>query len=125
MLNALTLIFSCQLVGELVVTALHLSLPGPVLGMILLFALLAWRGGISPELTAVGDGLLSNLSLLFVPAGVGVMVHFSLLRQDWLPLAAAIVGSTLATISVTAGAMVMIKRLQARRSMMAGEGPHG
>ena len=125
MLNALTLIFSCQLVGELVVTALHLSLPGPVLGMILLFALLAWRGGISPELAAVGDGLLSNLSLLFVPAGVGVMVHFSLLRQDWLPLAAAIVGSTLATISVTAGAMVMIKRLQARRSMMAREGPHG
>lgn len=116
MLNYLTLIFSCQLAGEMMVTALRIPLPGPVLGMVLLFVFLLWKGDVPQELTRVGDALLSNLSLLFVPAGVGVMAHFTLLRQDWFPLSVAIVGSTLVTIAVTAGAMVAINRLQARKS---------
>jgi putative effector of murein hydrolase LrgA (UPF0299 family) len=115
MLNYLTLIFSCQLAGEMMVTALRLPLPGPVLGMMLLFVFLLWKGGVPQELTRVGDALLSHLSLLFVPAGVGVMAHFTLLREDWLPLSVAIIGSTLATIAVTAGTMVAINRLQARK----------
>ena len=113
MLNYLTLIFSCQLAGEMMVTALRLPLPGPVLGMVLLFVFLLWKGGVPQELARVGDALLSTLSLLFVPAGVGVMAHFTLLRQDWFPLSVAIIGSTLVTIAVTAGAMVAINRLQA------------
>ena len=111
MLNYLTLIFSCQLAGELAVTALGLPLPGPVLGMILLFAFLVAKGGIPAELARVGDAMLSNLSLLFVPAGVGVMAHFSLLKADWLPLSTALVVSTVATIVVTASVMVGLKRL--------------
>jgi putative effector of murein hydrolase LrgA (UPF0299 family) len=113
MLNYLTLIFSCQLAGEMMVTSLRIPLPGPVLGMVLLFVFLLWKGDVPQELTRVGDALLSNLSLLFVPAGVGVMAHFTLLRQDWFPLSVAIIGSTLVTIAVTAGAMVAINRLQA------------
>jgi len=115
MLNSLTLIFFCQLMGELTVTAFGLSLPGPVLGMMLLFAVLLWRGGVPRELAQVGDALLSNLSLLFVPAGVGIMAHFGLLRHDWFPLSVAILCSTLATIAVTSGTMVAINRLQAPR----------
>jgi putative effector of murein hydrolase LrgA (UPF0299 family) len=115
MLNYLTLIFSCQLAGEMMVTALRIPLPGPVLGMVLLFVFLLWKGDVPQELARVGDALLSNLSLLFVPAGVGVMAHFTLLRQDWVPLSVAIIGSTLVTIAVTAGAMVTINRLQAHK----------
>ena len=115
MLNYLTLIFSCQLAGELMATALRLSLPGPVIGMMLLFVILLVKGNVPQELGQVGNALLSNLSLLFVPAGVGVMVHFTLLRHNWFPLSAAIVVSTLATIALTAGTMVAINRAQARR----------
>ena len=120
MLNYLTLIFSCQLAGELLVTATGMPLPGPVAGMVLLFLFLAgrnrWRnhdGGraIPEELARVADGLLNHLSLLFVPAGVGVMVHFALLQNDWLPLSAALIGSTLLTIAVTAWMMILIPRL--------------
>lgn len=128
MLNYLTLIFSCQLAGELIVTAFRLPLPGPVVGMALLFVFMTWKGGVPAELARVGEALLSNLSLLFVPAGVGVMAHFALLRNDWLPLSAAVIGSTLATIAVTAATMIAINRLQGRaagKGETTGDGGNG
>lgn len=102
MLGYVTLIFSCQLMGELAVAALGLPVPGPVAGMVILLTGLIVRGSIPDELAAVGDFLLANLSLLFVPAGVGVMLHAGLLGREWLPLSIALVGSTLTTIAVTA-----------------------
>lgn len=125
MLNYLTLIFMCQLVGELVVTATGVPLPGPVAGMVLLFSFLVIRNrfaagsasrkqrdddGVPADLAKVADGLLSHLSLLFVPAGVGIMAHFSLLKEDWLPLSAAIISSSVLTIAVTAWLMTVIPR---------------
>jgi putative effector of murein hydrolase LrgA (UPF0299 family) len=101
MLGFLTLLLSCQLAGELTVAATGLPIPGPVCGMALLFAGLMIFG-LPDALAQVGEGLLSNLSLLFVPAGVGVMLHARLMAQDWLPVAAALVVSTIATVIVTA-----------------------
>lgn len=111
MLGYITLIFSCQLVGELFVAALGLPVPGPVAGMVILLGGLLIYGRVPDDLAAVGDFLLANLSLLFVPAGVGVMLHAGLLGREWLPLSIALVGSTLATIAVTA----LVMRVLARR----------
>ena len=72
MIPALSLLFLCQLAGEVVVRALGLPFPGPVLGMGLLFAGLLVRGRSDPALDAVADTILRHLSLLFVPAAVGV-----------------------------------------------------
>ena len=108
MLNHLTLIFGCQLVGELVTRALAIPVPGPVLGMVILFLLLVFRGSIPENLSATTDGLLGHLSLLFVPAGVGVMLHFPLLGDDWIAITVALVVSTVLTIAVTA---LMMSRL--------------
>lgn len=102
MLGYLTVIFSCQLVGELIATALALPVPGPVCGMAILFLGLVVRGEIPKDLADVGGALLGNLSLLFIPAGVGVMLHAALLGRDWLPISFALVASTLLTIAVTA-----------------------
>lgn len=105
MLGYLTLIFCCQLTGELVVAATGLPIPGPVIGMALLFfGLVAW-GRLPSELAAMSDALLRNLSLLFVPAGVGVMLHLSLLSRDLLPISVALIASTSLTIAVTAALM--------------------
>ncbi|PCJ85187.1 MAG: CidA/LrgA family protein [Hyphomicrobiales bacterium] len=101
MLNSITLILCCQLVGELLSKFLALPAPGPVIGMVLLFVLLLLRGGISKSMANCADGLLNHLSLLFVPAGVGVMLHFRLLGQDWLAVSVALLVSTLLTITVT------------------------
>ena len=110
MLFHLTLIFACQLAGEALTRAFHTPLPGPVIGMMLLFAYLALRGHVPNTLAQVGDTLLKNLSLLFVPAGVGVMVHGALFARDGLPIVLALIGSALITVGVTGWLMQRLNR---------------
>lgn len=110
MLHYFTLILVCQLVGELLTTALRLPVPGPVIGMVLLFGFLIFRGKIPAALAQTSDALLGNLSLLFVPAGVGVMLHFKLLEADMLPIGIALIVSTVLTIAVTALLMTWFGR---------------
>jgi holin-like protein len=109
MIQAFAALLVCQLAGETIVRALALPLPGPVAGMGLLFLWLVLcprKPDTAPEapeaLGAVADGLLRNLSVLFVPAAVGIVQHVGLLRAQALPIAAAIVGSTLLTLTVSA-----------------------
>jgi holin-like protein len=102
MLGFLTTILVCQLVGELAVVALALPVPGPILGMVLLFTYLVIRGEIPEDLDRTATGLLQSMSLLFVPAGTGVILHFQLLGEAIWALGLALVVSTLATIVVTA-----------------------
>lgn len=117
MLGALTLLLVFQLIGEVLAQLFALPIPGPVIGMALLFAALALRGGPSPELRDTAQNLLQHLSLLFVPAGVGVMLHFGRIGDEWLPLVASFVGSTLLTIAVTA----LVLRALSRRAGGQGE----
>lgn len=101
MLESLAVLLFCQLIGELIVLYLEAPIPGPVLGMLLLFLGLLIRGEVPEALSQTANGLLEQLSLLFVPAGVGVMSHLTLLGNQWLPLSASLVVSTLLTIAVT------------------------
>ena len=105
MLAYLTLIFACQLAGELLVAGLGLPIPGPVAGMLLLLGGLILHGRVPDDLGQLADTLLANLSLLFVPAGVGIMLHAGLIGRDWLAISVALVVSTLLTIAVTAVVM--------------------
>jgi holin-like protein len=90
-----------QLAGEVIVRAAGLSFPGPVIGMALLLVAIELRGGAGEELETVSRGLLSHLSLLFVPAGVGVMLHVRRLAAEWPALLVSLAVSTVATIAVT------------------------
>ncbi len=78
--------------------------------MLLLFAFLLVKGEIPENLGEVSAALLNHLSLLFVPAGVGVMVHVELLGDDAWPLSIALVASTVLTIAVTALVMQWLNR---------------
>ena len=111
MLQALTLILLCQLLGEAAVLLLGLPLPGPVLGMLLLFAILLARGGPPESVARTADTLLAHLPLLFVPAGVGVMLHWELLRSHWPALLAAVLAGTLLTLAATALTLIAARRL--------------
>lgn len=112
----LTILLVYQLVGEVGVHFLQVPIPGPVLGMALLFLTLLIRGAAAPVLETSSTGLLSHLSLLFVPAGVGMIVHFDRIYDEWLPIVVALVLSTLLTMTVAAGTMVAAQRLIARWS---------
>ncbi|MBL8446981.1 MAG: CidA/LrgA family protein [Zoogloeaceae bacterium] len=100
MISALALFLSLQLAGEVIRLALHLPVPGPVIGMVLLLAILILRGGPSVELRATSNGLLQHLSLLFVPAGTGVMLHMGRLGDEGVAILTALVISTLIGLAV-------------------------
>ena len=102
MLEYMTLLLVCQLVGEFTVNAAGVPIPGPVVGMVLLFIFLVVNGSVPAGLEKVSNTLLENLSLMFVPAGVGIMAHFELLGNNAWPLAIAVLFSTILTIIVTA-----------------------
>ena len=101
MLFYLTLIFCCQLIGELFIATTGLPVPGPVIGMAILFLGLLVRGSVPEDLGKMADTLISNLSLLFVPAGVGVMLHAGLIAAELVPISVALVLSTVLTIAAT------------------------
>ena len=120
MIAGFAALLMCQLIGEIVVRSLGLPLPGPVLGLCLLVAFLAVRTALtgrdeSPsDPTPIGraaDGLLSVLSLLFVPAGVGLFQHLGLLKTNGIALAVTLIVSTAVTLAVTAAVFVGVKRL--------------
>lgn len=115
-LNGVTLLLVYQLVGEVSTRLLHLPVPGPVLGMVLLFITLLLRNSMEQVVEPAASALLSHLSLLFVPAGVGVMVHMGRMGDAWLPIVMALVVGTLITLAVTAWVMQGMQRLLGKRS---------
>lgn len=110
MIGALTILFVLQLIGEVISRALHLPIPGPVLGMLILFTLLLLRGSLPPALKETAQTILQHLSLLFVPAGVGIMRHYALIQEEWLPVLGTLLLSTIITIAVTAFTTCFILR---------------
>lgn len=102
------LVFQCA--GEALVRVLGLPVPGPVLGMVLLFGALRLRPRVPEGVGVAADGLARHLSLLFVPAGVGVMLYLSRLADEWLPIVAALVISTILAIAAAALAFARLSR---------------
>ena len=88
MITGFIVLLGCQLLGEFAVRALGVPIPGPVVGMVLLFVVLLIR---RPERTAgvvrAADGLLRHLQLLFIPAGAGIVAYLSVVGASWLPVA--------------------------------------
>lgn len=115
-----TILLGCQLVGEVIALSLQLPIPGPVVGMVLLFGGLVIYGRVPDSLAAVSGELLGNLSLLFVPAGVGVMLHAQRLADNWLAIVLALLLSTAITLVVTGVVMAAARRMTAARRKGAG-----
>jgi holin-like protein len=97
------------------VLATAAPVPGPVVGLALLLATLALRPAGLDAIKPTVQGLLQHLSLLFVPAGVGVMQHLQRLGDEALAIGVALVLSTLVGLAVSAWTMVWLMRWQARR----------
>lgn len=101
MIRGFAILFGLQSLGSLLAYGLELPVPGSVIGMVLLLIALRFEW---IELQWVHDAaqlLLDNMSFLFIPAGVGVMVYFDLIAAHWLPMTIALVVSTFAVLAVT------------------------
>ena len=102
MIGTLATLLVFQAIGEGLAYALSLPIPGPVIGMVLLLLYLMMKDDAVARLAPTSMELLRHLSLLFVPAGVGIMVHAQLIAAEWLPIVVALVVSTVLSIAVTA-----------------------
>jgi holin-like protein len=120
MIASLSLILLCQLAGEVVVRGFALPMPGPVVGLVLLlardrFAVLA-RGPLRQDgVEAVSKNMLAHLSLLFVPAGVGVVQKLDLVAAHGLAVVAVLAASVVITLLVTVATFLLASRLMARK----------
>ncbi len=101
-LRGFTLLLLLQLAGEAVSRGLSLPIAGPIVGFVLA-AIALWAVPLLREpLKAAAGALLPHLSLLFVPAGVGVVLYLKELRQDGLAIIVAILVSTWIGLATTA-----------------------
>ncbi len=114
-LQGISLLLIYQLAGELSVSLLDIPVPGPVIGMVMLFLTLVIRGQSSKALDSSSTALLSHLSLLFVPAGVGIMVHFDRIINEWQAISTALILSTVITMAATALIMLGLNHLFAKK----------
>jgi putative effector of murein hydrolase LrgA (UPF0299 family) len=123
MIASLSVILICQLIGEVVVRSLRVPVPGPVLGLALLFAALIARDRFAVlargplrdgAVEGASKGMLAHLSLLFVPAGVGVVQNLDLLAQRGVAIALVLAASVIVTLLVTAGTFLIINRAMER-----------
>ena len=115
MLRGLAVLLLFQLVGESLVFLLGVSIPGPVAGLVLLFAALPvldrlWRQE-AASIDEAAETLLSNLGLFFVPAGVGVVALASILSAQIWALGAVLILSALITLMLTVWAFIMVRKL--------------
>ena len=123
MIASLSLILLCQLAGEVIVRGSALPMPGPVVGLVLLLGLLLTRdrfalaargplrqGGVEDA----ARGLLAHLSLLFVPAGVGVVQKLDLIAEHGVAIAAILAASVIITLLVTVTTFLIASRVLAR-----------
>lgn len=111
MIAALATILFFQLIGETISRGLGLPLPGPVLGLVFLVIAGAIQPRLITFLRAAANGLLGNLSLFFVPAGVGVIAHLAQFRDHTLGLGVALIVSTVLAIAVSALVFVFVAKL--------------
>ncbi|HXL31524.1 MAG TPA: CidA/LrgA family protein [Bradyrhizobium sp.] len=123
MIASLSLILLCQLAGEAIVRGLSLPMPGPVVGLLLLLLLLLARdrfgvlarGPLQQDgVENASRGLLAHLSLLFVPAGVGVMQKLDVVADHGIAIAAVLAISVALTLLVTVATFLVASRLLAR-----------
>jgi holin-like protein len=124
MIASLSLILLCQLAGEVIVRGLALPMPGPVLGLLFLLLLLLARDRLKilargplqgDGVENASQGLLANLSLLFVPAGVGVVQKLDLIAEHGIAVAAVLAISVVVTLLVTVATFLLANRMLARR----------
>lgn len=102
MVKTFAVLLGYQCLGELVAYVANIPIPGAVIGMLLLLASLARVPRIATTIESDSLAFLKVLPLLFVPAGVGVMVFSDRIAQELLPIVVSVLVSTALTIVVTA-----------------------
>lgn len=100
--RAFLVLYLCLFAGNLISALLPFSVPGSIVGLLILFGLLAFQLIPLRWVKPGANILLKNMSLLFIPIGVGVMSYYDLLSQQLFPIVLACVVSTFGVMALVA-----------------------
>lgn len=117
----LLIIFAFLAIGELVVWLTDVPIPSSIIGMLLLTVALQLRLVKLRQVEGVADFLVKNLGFFFVPAGIGVMVHFDLIAKQWMPIVVATVVSIVVVLGVTGWVHQICRRYFSRNEHSDGK----
>ena len=115
MLEAIARVIVWLGLGEILTRLGLVPVPGPVIGLVLLYLDLLWHRNLPDDLGRLADRMLALFGLLFVPAGVGVVAHADVLQAELLPIVAAIVGGTTVTLLATVAALALARSWTSQR----------
>jgi holin-like protein len=121
-MSGFAVLLAFQLIGEVVSYLFGGVVPGPVIGMALIFIALRAASrrpafeGVSRSTATTSKLFLGNLGLLFVPAGVGIVKHLDLIAERGAALLATIAVSTAVTLMVTVWCFLLVKRFMKGRN---------
>ncbi|MGE6742024.1 CidA/LrgA family protein [Allorhizobium pseudoryzae] len=114
MLRGIAALLMFQLIGESIVFLTKFPVPGPVVGLVLLFAVLQLGRRLGrapfPQVEGAANTLLSNLGLFFVPAGVGVVSLWGVLQSEAAPITIVLVVSAAVTLGITVWTFIAARR---------------
>lgn len=102
LIRALAVIFGCLAVGETITHFSGISLPGSIIGLLLLTLLLQTKVVKAEWLEQTAGVLIKYMGFFFIPPGVGLISYFGLIRAQWCPIVVSSVLSTLLVLAATA-----------------------
>lgn len=105
----LMIIFAISIVGEGISLLFHLPIPGSIIGLILLFLALQFKILRLRHVSMVGNFLLANMTILFLPPAVGIMDKFHVIAPYLLPIILITVGAIILNVLVIAVVVNFIK----------------
>jgi holin-like protein len=111
MLQSFTIILLHLAIGELISHVLKIPIPGNIFGMLLLFLSLL-KGFVKPtQVQPAVDFLTKNMSLFFVPAGVGLILYGALLKEN---LGVILISSVVSTLLVLAVVGILHQKFETK-----------
>ena len=110
MVKQCTILFGCLALGDFIVWLTGVALPGSIIGMLLLTALLQMGWVKLDWIKGISDFLVSNLGFFFVPPGVALMLYFDVIAAEFWPIVIATVVSTVLVLVITGRVYQWIRR---------------
>lgn len=101
--------FMISLVGEGISSVFHLPVPGSIIGLVLLFLALQFKLLRLRHISMVGNFLLANMTILFLPPAVGIMDKFQVIAPYLLPIILIVLGAIVLNVCVIAVVVQLIK----------------
>jgi holin-like protein len=109
-MSGLLILLSFLLLGNLIQSGLALPIPGSIIGMLLLLAMLITRGKSPQSLQSISKVLSPLLPLFIIPVSVGIVTQKELLAENGISLLVIMAISLIPGALVCAAVMMVGKK---------------